>query len=122
MRNETRQVSRFTTRAFFQVRQRLAAVGDDEIERPVFRPRALRFLNDWDGGDLLTLRDQFHDHRMAAVAGGPFNWTDFVAGGGLISYGADQLDQYRRAAGYVDRILKGEKPACRCRRRPSTSL
>jgi putative ABC transport system substrate-binding protein len=35
----------------------------------------------------------------------------FVNGGGLISYGADYIDQYQRAAGYVDRILRGKKPA-----------
>ena len=35
----------------------------------------------------------------------------FVAGGGLVSYGPNIIDQYRLAAGYIDRILKGEKPA-----------
>jgi putative ABC transport system substrate-binding protein len=35
----------------------------------------------------------------------------FVASGGLVSYGPNFVDQYRHAAGYVDRILKGEKPA-----------
>jgi ABC-type uncharacterized transport system substrate-binding protein len=46
-------------------------------------------------------------HRLPAVY--PFRF--FVTGGGLISYGPDISDQYRRAAGYVDRILRGEKPA-----------
>jgi putative ABC transport system substrate-binding protein len=46
-------------------------------------------------------------HRLPAV----YPYRYFVAGGGLIAYGADLVDQFRRAAGYVDRILKGEKPA-----------
>jgi putative tryptophan/tyrosine transport system substrate-binding protein len=46
-------------------------------------------------------------HRLPAV----YFERSFVVAGGLISYGNDYIDQYRRAAGYVDRILKGEKPA-----------
>jgi putative ABC transport system substrate-binding protein len=46
-------------------------------------------------------------HKLPAVHSNRF----FVAAGGLISYGPDFVDQYRRAAAYVDRILKGEKPA-----------
>src|SRR6202022_3956445 len=46
-------------------------------------------------------------HRLPAV----YSNRTWCPAGGLISYGADPFDQYRRAAGYVDRILKGEKPA-----------
>jgi putative tryptophan/tyrosine transport system substrate-binding protein len=46
-------------------------------------------------------------HKLPAV----YSQRHYAAAGGLISYGADFIDQHRRAAGYVDRILKGEKPA-----------
>jgi putative tryptophan/tyrosine transport system substrate-binding protein len=46
-------------------------------------------------------------HKLPAV----YFDRPFVAAGGLVSYGTDLIDQHRRAAGYVDRILKGEKPA-----------
>jgi len=46
-------------------------------------------------------------HRLPAI----YPYRYFATGGGLISYGPDSIDPYRRAAGYVDRILKGEKPA-----------
>ena len=46
-------------------------------------------------------------HKLPAV----YSERHFVANGGLISYGPDSSDEYRLAAGYVDRILKGEKPA-----------
>jgi putative ABC transport system substrate-binding protein len=40
-----------------------------------------------------------------------YAFRSYVAGGGLISYGTDQIEPYRRAAGYVDRILNGERPS-----------
>ena len=46
-------------------------------------------------------------HRLPAV----YPYRFFASGGGLISYGPDLMDEYRLAAGYCDRILKGEKPA-----------
>ena len=46
-------------------------------------------------------------HKLPAVYWDRF----FVADGGLISYGPDIIGEFRQAAGYVDRILKGEKPA-----------
>jgi putative tryptophan/tyrosine transport system substrate-binding protein len=46
-------------------------------------------------------------HRLPAV----YPFRTFVASGGLLSYGTDAPDIYRRAAGYVDRVLKGESPA-----------
>src|SRR5262249_53526837 len=46
-------------------------------------------------------------HKVPAV----YPQSFFVADGGLVSYGFSVIEQYRKAAGYVDRILKGEKPA-----------
>ena len=46
-------------------------------------------------------------HKLPAVYG----WRYMVTAGALLSYGSNTVDPFRRAAGYVDRILKGEKPA-----------
>ena len=63
------------------------------------------------GGPGLTNRDLVvtlaAQHKLPAV----YYDRAFVAAGGLLSYAPDRIDMYRRAAGYVDRILKGEKPA-----------
>ena len=70
------------------------------------------------GGLIVTASPLALRHRdlivtLAALHKLPVVYFDrvFAAAGGLISYGPDYIDQYRRAAGYVDRILKGEKPA-----------
>ena len=63
------------------------------------------------GGSSLAHRDLIitlaAQHRLPAI----YSDRAFVTGGGLMSYDPDRIDQYRRAAAYVDRILKGEKPA-----------
>ena len=53
---------------------------------------------------IITLATRY---RLPAI----YSYRYFAAGGGLMSYGPDPIDQYRRAAGYVDRILKGKKAA-----------
>jgi putative tryptophan/tyrosine transport system substrate-binding protein len=63
------------------------------------------------GGPVIVHRESIiasvATHRLPAVY-----WNRmYVAGGGLMSYGPETIDQYRRAAAYIDRILKGEKPA-----------
>ena len=84
-----------------------------EIERAV-----MVFTRSPNGGLIVTASALATRHRdliiaLAARLRLPAVYPNryFVTGGGLISYGPDYVDQYRRAAGYVDRILKGEKPA-----------
>jgi putative ABC transport system substrate-binding protein len=84
-----------------------------EIERDI-----AAFARSSNGGLIVTASPQASRHRdlivtLAARHRLPavYPWRYYVASGGLLSYGPDNLDQYRRAAGYVDRILKGEKPS-----------
>ena len=84
-----------------------------EIERGI-----AAFARSANGGLIVTASTMAAHHReliirLAARHKLPAVYYEryFVIGGGLISYGPRQIDEYRRAAGYVDRILKGEKPA-----------
>jgi putative ABC transport system substrate-binding protein len=86
----------------------------NEIERAI-----AAFARSPNGGLIVTsgAATQLHRHLIVTLAArhklpAVYYERSFVASdGGLISYGPDFFDQYRRAAGYVDRILKGEKPA-----------
>ena len=84
-----------------------------ELERTVstFARSANGGLIVTSSGLAISYRDmivmQAAKHRLPAV----YYSRGFVSAGGLISYGSDRVDQFRNAAGYVDRILKGEKPA-----------
>ena len=58
-----------------------------------------------------SYRTQLADLALKYRLAGVFQQKESVEAGGFMSYGADPLDLYRRAASYIDRILKGEKPA-----------
>jgi putative ABC transport system substrate-binding protein len=84
-----------------------------EIERDI-----TAFARSSNGGLIVTASPLASQHReliirLAADLKVPAVYFEryFVTGGGLISYGPHMIDQYQRAASYVDRILKGEKPA-----------
>jgi putative tryptophan/tyrosine transport system substrate-binding protein len=91
----------------------LAVRSDDEIGR------AIAALGREPGGGLIVMLDIFAAvHRPAIIAQAAahrvpaiFPWRFGATDGGLLAYGVDVVDLHRRAAGYVDRILKGSRPA-----------
>ena len=85
----------------------------NEIERAV-----TAFARSGNGGLIVTSGGLVLRHRELIVAlaarhklRAVYSDRSFVAAGGLVSYGPERIDQFRQAAGYVDRILKGEWPA-----------
>ena len=87
--------------------------GGAEIERDI-----AAFARSPNGGLIVTGSGSSNTHRELIIAlaarhklPAVYFQRFFAGSGGLVSYGVDNIDQYRRAAGYVDRILRGEKPA-----------
>jgi putative tryptophan/tyrosine transport system substrate-binding protein len=90
----------------------IAVRDPDEIEREIGG-----FAQGANGGLIQVVGTRANIHRQLVIAQAArhrlpaiYPYRFHVAAGGLISYGPDLVSQYRRAAGYVDRILKGEKP------------
>jgi putative ABC transport system substrate-binding protein len=87
--------------------------NESELERSI-----ASFARESNGGLIVTSSSLAAVHRQTIITlaaryrlPAVYNYRYFTTSGGLISYGSDPIEQYRRAAGYVDRILRGEKPA-----------
>jgi len=90
----------------------------DVREAPQIEHTVTSFARSPNGGLIVTPSPSASRHRDLIIAlaaryrlPAVYAWRYFVTAGGLICYGPDSIDEYRQAAGYVDRILKGEKPA-----------
>ena len=110
----------------FAAIQTMASASSAGVELSVIDPsdasgieRALAaFAHEPNGGVILTASTSTAAHRKSIISltkryrlPAVYAFRYFVVDGGLASYGPDTIDGYRRAAAYVDRILKGEKPA-----------
>ena len=110
----------------FAAIQTMASASSAGVELSVVDPtdasgieRALAaFAREPNGGVILTASTSTAAHRNSIISLANryrlptvYAFRYFVVDGGLASYGPDTIDGYRRAAAYVDRILKGEKPA-----------
>jgi putative ABC transport system substrate-binding protein len=84
-----------------EIERNIAAFARQPNGGLILIPTALTLINRQQIIDLAAL------HRLPAI----YPYRYFVTAGGLMCYGADDIGQYRQAAGYVDRILRGEKPA-----------
>jgi putative ABC transport system substrate-binding protein len=90
----------------------------DPRDREAMGRQTTAFAREPNGGLIVAVGSSASQHREAILASAAqhrlpavYGNRNFVATGGLVSYGPDLVDQYRRAAEYIDRILKGEKPA-----------